>query len=305
MERTNEVNREYRDRLFKFIFGNPQNKEWTLSLYNAVNGSSYTDVKALKLNTIENAVYMGMKNDVSFLVDNTLSFYEQQSTFNPNMPMRFLIYAGMVYSKYVEESKSYHRYSSVQQKAPTPKCVCFYNGTAEKEDRVILSLKDAFEDGTNPDIEVKVTMININYGHNKEILNACRPLEEYAWFVDRVRQNQELTETLEEAIDAAIDELVEDSVIKPFLISNRAEVKRMCITEYDEARTFAEQREEGIEIGIEIGIDKGIEIGIDRGIEIGSIKMLSSLVKGGVLTIEQAATAANVSVSEFEVKMKE
>lgn len=79
----------------------------------------------------------------------------------------------------------------------------------------------------------------------------------------------------------------------------------MCITEYDEARTFAEQREEGIEIGIEIGIDKGIEIGIDRGIEIGSIKMLSSLVKGGVLTIEQAATAANVSVSEFEVKMKE
>ena len=67
-------------------------------------------------------------------------------------------------------------------------------------------------------------MININYGHNKEILNACRPLEEYAWFVDRVRQNQELTETLEEAIDAAIDELVEDSVIKPFLISNRAEV---------------------------------------------------------------------------------
>ena len=260
MERTHEVNREYRDRLFKFIFGNPQNKEWTLSLYNAVNGSSYTDVKALKLNTIENAVYMGMKNDVSFLVDNTLSFYEQQSTFNPNMPMRFLIYAGMVYSKYVEESKSYHRYSSVQQKAPTPKCVCFYNGTAEKEDRVILSLKDAFEDGTNPDIEVKVTMININYGHNKEILNACRPLEEYAWFVDKVRKNQELTETLEEAIDAAIDELVEDSVIKPFLISNRAEVKRMCITEYDEARTFAEQREEGIEIGIEIGIDKGIEI---------------------------------------------
>ncbi len=309
MLRTNEVNREYRDRLFKFIFGNPQNKEWTLSLYNAVNGSSYTDVKALKLNTIENAVYMGMKNDVSFLVDNTLSFYEQQSTFNPNMPMRFLIYAGMVYSKYVEESKSYHRYSSVQQKAPTPKCVCFYNGTAQKEDRIILSLKDAFEDGTTPDIEVKVTMININYGHNQEILKACRPLEEYAWFVDKVRKNQEITETLEEAIDIAIDELVDDSIIKPFLISNRAEVKRMCITEYDEARTFAEQREEGriegLEEGIEIGMDRGIEIGMDKGIEIGSIKMLSSLVNGGVLTIEQAATAANMSVSEFQVKMEE
>ena len=96
------ANREYRDRLFKFIFGNPQNKEWTLSLYNAVNGSHYTDASAIKLNTIENAVYMSMKNDVSFLIDNTMSFYEQQSTFNPNMPMRFLIYAGMIYSKYVE-----------------------------------------------------------------------------------------------------------------------------------------------------------------------------------------------------------
>ena len=88
------ANREYRDRLFKFIFGNPQNKEWTLSLYNAVNGSHYTDASAIKLNTIENAVYMSMKNDVSFLIDNTMSFYEQQSTFNPNMPMRFLICAG-------------------------------------------------------------------------------------------------------------------------------------------------------------------------------------------------------------------
>ena len=129
------ANREYRDRLFKFIFGNPQNKEWTLSLYNAVNGSHYTDASAIKLNTIENAVYMSMKNDVPFLIDNTMSFYEQQSTFNPNMPMRFLIYAGMIYSKYVEESRHYHRYSSAQQKAPTPKCVCFYNGT---DDEVLL-----------------------------------------------------------------------------------------------------------------------------------------------------------------------
>ena len=239
------ANREYRDRLFKFIFGNPQNKEWTLSLYNAVNGSHYTDASAIKLNTIENAVYMSMKNDVSFLIDNTMSFYEQQSTFNPNMPMRFLIYAGMIYSKYVEENKHYRRYSSAQQKAPTPKCVCFYNGTADKEDRITLSLSDSF-DGKS-DIEVKVTMININFGHNKALLNACKPLKEYAWFVDKVRFYQQTMETLEEAVDAALEELPDDSLIKPFLLANKAEVKRMCITEYDEARTFAEQREEGRE----------------------------------------------------------
>ena len=276
MADTANANREYRDRLFKFIFGNPQNREWTLSLYNAVNGSHYTDASDIKLNTIENAVYMGMKNDVSFLIDNTMSFYEQQSTFNPNMPMRFLIYAGMIYSKYVEENKNYHRYSSVQQKAPTPKCVCFYNGTADKEDRITLSLSDTF-DGKS-DIEVKVTMININFGHNKDILDACKPLKEYAWFVDKVRSNQQTMETLEEAIDAALEELPDDSIIKSFLLANKAEVKRMCITEYDEARTFAEQREEGV------------------------LETLVSLVKKGLITLAQAAEEAHMSVSEFEAQ---
>ena len=284
MAETKGANREYRDRLFKFIFGNPQNKEWTLSLYNAVNGSHYTDASAIRLNTIENAVYMSMKNDVSFLIDNTMNFYEQQSTCNPNMPMRFLIYAGMIYSKYVEESKHYHRYSSAQQKAPTPKCVCFYNGTADKEDRITLSLSDAF-DGES-DIEVRVTMININFGHNKALLDACKPLKEYAWFVEKVRSHQQTMETLEEAVDAALEELPDDSLIKPFLVANKAEVKRMCITEYDEARTFAEQREEGKE----------------EGIEIGGLRMLIGLVKKGVLTLVQAAEEAHMTIAEFEAK---
>ena len=290
------VNREYRDRLFKFIFGNPENKEWTLSLYNAVNGSNYTDASAIKLNTIENAVYMSMKNDVSFLVDNTMNFYEQQSTFNPNMPMRFLIYAGMIYSKFVEESRTYHRYSSVQQKAPTPKCVCFYNGTDDKDDQIVLSLTDSF-DGDS-DIEVKVTMININFGHNKALLDACKPLKEYAWFVDNVRSNQQKTGDLEKAVDKALEELPDESLIKPFLVANKAEVKRMCITEYDELRTFAEQREEGRIEGIMEGIAKGKK----EGIEIGGLSMLVGLVKDGILTTVDAAKRANMTVSEFEEK---
>ena len=156
------VNREYKDRLFKFIFGNPDKKEWTLSLYNAINGSNYTDPNEIFLNTIENAVYMGMKNDVSFLISDTFNLYEHQSSFNPNMPMRFLIYAGMLYDKYTESSDDYHKYSCRLQKAPTPKCICFYNGTRETEDRIILRLSDSFNPATVSDIEVNVTMININ-----------------------------------------------------------------------------------------------------------------------------------------------
>jgi len=240
-----DTNREYKDRLFKFIFGNPQNRPWTLSLYNAMNGTSYTVPEQIVLTTIEDAVYMNMKNDVSFLVANTMSFYEQQSTFNPNMPMRFLIYSGMVYSKYVEQTDSYHPYSTAQQKAPTPKCVCFYNGKQETEDRTILSLSSAFAE--EADIEVKVTMLNINYGRNKELMNACQPLREYAWFVSKVNEKQKELDNLEAAVDAAIDLMPEDYLIRAFLIANRAEVKRMCITEYNEAKTLADEREEGSE----------------------------------------------------------
>ena len=274
------VNRKYKDRLFTFIFGNSENKAWTLSLYNAVNGSDYTNPDDIILNTIDNVVYMGMKNDVSFLMGDMMNFYEQQSTFNPNMPMRFLIYAGMVYSKYIEGDNGYHRFSKQQQKAPTPKCVCFYNGTDSKQDRIILSLSDSFDKDSQPDIEVKVTMININYGHNKDLLNACKPLNEYSWFIDKVRNSK--TSIFEEAIDIALTEMPDDFIIKSFLIANRAEVKRMCITEYDESRTLAEQREEGKAEGI--------------------LTTLVTLVQKGLITIADAANTANMTITEFELK---
>lgn len=286
MSNSKGVNRKYKDRLFTFIFGNSENKAWTLSLYNAVNGSDYTNPDDIILNTIDNVVYMGMKNDVSFLMGDMMNFYEQQSTFNPNMPMRFLIYAGMVYSKYIEGDNGYHRFSKQQQKAPTPKCVCFYNGTDSKQDRIILSLSDSFDKDSQPDIEVKVTMININYGHNKDLLNACKPLNEYSWFIDKVRNSK--TSVFEEAIDIALTEMPDDFIIKLFLIANRAEVKRMCITEYDESRTLAEQREEGKAEGRAEGF----------------LNALIELVKDGLITISDAANKANMSVAEFELRIK-
>ena len=289
------TNREYKDRLFKFIFGNPENKEWTLSLYNAVNGSSYTNPDDIKLTTLENVVYMNMKNDVSFLIADTMSFYEQQSSFNPNMPMRFFVYAGMVYSRYIETSQEYRKYSSKQQKAPTPKCICFYNGTSEKDDKTILKLSDSFD--SESDIEVVVTMINVNYGHNKELMEACKPLEEYAFFIDRVRMYQKDSDNLEEAIDKAVEDLPDNSMIKQFLMINKAEVKRMCITEYDEERTLNETREEGRE--------EGRAEGRAEGREEGALQTLIKLVTKGILTLSQAAEEADMTVAEFEAKCGE
>ena len=284
------ANCEYRDRLFKFIFGNPENKEWTLSLYNAVNGSSYTNPDDITLTTIEDAVYMSMKNDVSFLIADTMSLYEQQSTFNPNMPMRFLVYAGMTYSRYMNDSPDYHKYSSKQQQAPTPKCVCFYNGKTEKDDTVILKLSDSFKPDSKSDIEVTVTMLNINYGRNKELMKSCQPLHDYSFFVEEVRMNKKQTNNLEEAIDSALRELPDDSVIKPFLLANKAEVKHMCITEYDEERTLRELREDSKEEGRAEGRTEGM------------LNTLIGLVKDGILTLTDAASRADMTVEEFEIR---
>lgn len=99
-----DVNRQYKDRLFKFIFGNEANKEWTLSLYNAIHESHYDNPDDISFNTIEDAVYMGMKNDVSYIICFQMELWEHQSTFNPNMPMRFFIYSGRLYEKYIRNS---------------------------------------------------------------------------------------------------------------------------------------------------------------------------------------------------------
>ncbi|MCI6983283.1 MAG: Rpn family recombination-promoting nuclease/putative transposase [Treponema porcinum] len=96
-------NRQYQDRLFKAIFGREEHKDWLLSLYNALNGSSYTDPSAIEINTIEGIIYVTMKNDISFLIDSQLNLYEQQSSYNPNMPLRGLMYFAELYQKHLTE----------------------------------------------------------------------------------------------------------------------------------------------------------------------------------------------------------
>ena len=291
MTEKSNVQRQYRDRLFKFIFGRSENRKWTLSLYNAINGSNHTNEEDIQLSTIENVLYLGMRNDVAFLIDDNFSFYEQQSTINLNMPVRYLIYAGMAYSGLIED-REIHIYGSKQQNLPVPKCVCFYNGADETEDRFVLSLSNAFGGRSDSDIDVRVTMININRGHNKELLDACEPLKEYGWFGDTVRTCQKNGKSLEEAIDTALKEMPGNFVIKPFLLTNRAEVKHMILTEYDEKKVLRGAWKEGREEGLAEGRAEG------RAEE--RIILLLDLLEEGILSLDQAAEKANMTVSEFE-----
>lgn len=101
-----QTNSKHKDRLFRFIFGNPEHKEWTLSLYNAINGSNYTNPEDIEFNTIDDIIYMGMKNDVSFLIMHVMNLREHQSSLNPNMPIRFFLHAGQLYDKYMTDNIS-------------------------------------------------------------------------------------------------------------------------------------------------------------------------------------------------------
>ena len=137
-----------------------------LSLYNAVSGSHYDDPEKLEIITLENAIYMGMKNDLAFVLEMGLYLYEHQSTYNPNIPLRDLFYIASEYQA-LADGKSL--YSSGIQKIPTPKFLVFYNGLDHKvPDRMELRLSDAYENPVDePDLELKVTMLNINAGHKK------------------------------------------------------------------------------------------------------------------------------------------
>jgi len=224
-------NREYKDCLFVYLFGNEKYKRFTLELYNAINGTHYTDEDEVEITTLEKVVYINVKNDVSFLLSGKMNFYEHQSTYAPNIPIRMLIYAAKVYDRYINEKK-YNIYGRTRYELPVPKCVCFYNGIQNMDDIAEMKLSDSMSGEDKGDIEVKVTAVNINSGHNPEIMKASKTLGDYSLFVENVRKYSKETDNLKKAIDKAIEEMPEDSEVGEILRNNRAEVVSMCLEEY-------------------------------------------------------------------------
>ena len=166
--------RDHKDTLFRMLFSTREN---LLNLYNAVNKTHYTDAASLKIVTLENAVYMNMKNDQAFLLDFHLNLYEHQSTWNPNMPLRFLLYIAKEYQMLIREQTIY---SSALVTLPTPHFIVFYNGEDSKEPETTLKLSSAFQQSTtHPELELFVRVLNINLDKNPEILDACQTLREH------------------------------------------------------------------------------------------------------------------------------
>ena len=253
------ANRNYKSTVFAMLFGD---RERLLGLYNAISGKNYQDPEALEINTLENAIYMGMKNDLSFLIDDRLSLYEHQSTVNPNMPMRFLFYISDLYSGMTTEENFYGRKAL---SIPIPCFVIFYNGSEPQPDRKILRLSDLYTVRMKEtQLELTAVLLNINRNHNRELMEACRDLKDYAEYVARVRKYaRELP--LSEAVERAITECIQEGVLKEFLEKNRAEVKKMSIYEYDQEKHIRMERQEAWEDGMQEGRREGIKEGELRG----------------------------------------
>ena len=278
------VNEKHKDRLFRAIFGG-SNPEYALSLYNAVNNTDYSDASELEIYTIDDTVYMGMKNDISFIFDDEINLYEHQSTYNPNMPLRGLFYMAKQYEKYVED-KGLDIYSSTILSLPTPKYVVFYNGKREVPETENLRLSNSFKkDASGSAIEVIASMINVNYGQNKDIMSRCRALHDYSLFIKKIRDYNRNNDT-KTAVDLAINDAIDLDLLDGFFRKHKAEVTDMILTEYNEQRTLDNRYKLGFEEGIKEGKENAalrIEKKINKILKADPSISLSEAVERGLL----------------------
>ena len=262
-------NIKHKDRLFVFLFGNERYKEFTLSLYNAINNTSYDDPSLISFNTLDNFLYMGVKNDVSFLIADTINLYEHQSTINRNMPLRMLVYASRIYSALIDELGDSIYYDE-PLKLPGPSFVVFYNGEKDIGESQTLNISNIFSNSHGVKLDMHVDVLNINYGHNEWLMEKCPPLKEYSWFVYSIREGKKQTGDLSNAIADAIMKMPDSFKIKPIISKHAAEVSEMIFTienyekdmqkYFDTVKRYAtkEGREEGIRQGRKEGIKEGI-----------------------------------------------
>ena len=261
------VNRKYKDTIFRMIF---RDKKKLLSLYNAVNDSHYEKEEDLQIVTLENAVYMNVKNDLAFLIDFHLYLYEHQSTYNPNMPLRDLFYVSSEYQKLID-GRSVYKSSVVN--IPAPKFITFYNGIEPIPETVHLKLSDAY------------------YTEEKDML-----------YVERVRKYAGQPDmTLDEAVRRAVDECIKENILADFLRKNRAEAIHMSIFEYDEERELALLRKDEYNDGHEKGRKAGLEEAALRMLSMGTYTRKEIAEVSGLNEEEIRKLEARKAVSQEKI----
>ena len=312
----------HKDTVFCLLYKDKNN---LLDLYNGMNGTSYTDTEGLMVTTLKNGIYVKYKNDASFVFGQDLYMFEQQSTKNPNMPLRYLHYLSDVY-RGMYSNKDLYRSGL---KIPSPHFITFYNGTAKAPEVEYLRLSDMFEkkdketvsecvveesgaeSETNPinvidSLELIVQVLNINSGNNSGLLEKCKSLKDYMIFVNKVRHKKNAEKKdIETAVNEAIDECIQENVLSDFFRKNRSEVVGVSIYEYDEEGHMEvlkeEQYQRGVADGIEKGINEGIKKGVEQERERAIIRAITSMLELG---IDKEKILTKYSKEEYEMAVK-
>ena len=250
-------NREYKSDLFSMLL---QEKKYALEVYNALNGSDYSDPEEIEIITTEHGVSLSIRNDASFVIDRRINYYEHMSTYSTNVPLRLLIYFVNDLERYFSiNHKDLFRRKRIM--IPTPHFVVFYNGVEPREEVEEMRLSASFCHETDePELELICRYYNINPNYNTELKKKSKALYGYTVFVEKVRSYCKLSD-LSEAIRRAIDECIEEDVLREFFLTRRNEVEKVTQLDFTfetrEKYIRRDAREEGYEEGREDGREEG------------------------------------------------
>nr|MCR5801175.1 transposase [Lachnospiraceae bacterium] len=272
--------------LFCDLFSDPKR---ALSLYNAINGTSYDNYDDLQIVTLSDVMFLHKRNDVSILFDSRLTLWEHQSSVNPNMPLRGLQYFSRNIDGIIGDPKKIHRKNLIN--IPAPAYYVLYNGREDQPERSVLKLSDSFEIPV-PGYEWTATVININSDKNRELLAKCPELKAYAMLVGKIRELADKGESREKAVDSAVEWCISQGYLIDYLRKKRMEAKQMIMLDIDEEAYMEALKEDAREEGLAQGISQGISQGEERKI----IEQICKKLRKNK-TIEQIADELEEEVS--------
>ena len=304
--RKREPKRTYKDTLFRTIFGgkDDRSKRWLLSLYNALTGKNHTNIEDLEITTLEDVIYVSMKNDLSFLIHSQMCLYEHQSTVNPNMPLRGLLYFSQLYQQYIDKHKK-NLYGSVLVKIPAPQFIVFYNGDTKQADINKYKLSDAFitdvsskdRETYGADFEWTATVININKNHNESLSKNCEPLYYYCEFVNQVKENLSQGMTFDSAVNEAVDFAIKGDFLEGFFREKRMKILDDIYTEFDQESYDETLRNDGRIEGIKQASIANAKNLLKLGVSSETIAQGCSLPLEQVLALKEELSHENITAT--------
>lgn len=275
-----KANRGYKDSVFTNYFSDPAR---FIDVYNAIKGTSFTLATPIEDVTLSDVFFKNRKNDLAFKVDNRyVILMEHQSTINDNMPLRMLLYAGRLYESIVNQDNIY---KTRRIPLPTPEFLVLYNGAKPMADNTVLRLSDAFIDPPGDfSLELSVQVININYGHNQNIMQKSTALSDYSFLMDKIHAYTNRGVPLQDAIKQAIYDCVSQNIMKQYLQMNGSEVLNMLFGEFDPELEKKVIREEAYEEGRESLLKELIANKLAKGL---SFKQVADVLEVDVNTIQR------------------